>query len=283
MRSAWRIAVLTLVAIQALGWLAPDSADAGQTEIMDFGYAPDDFSVAVGDHVTWLNTGGQVHSVVADADSPERFSSARIEPGGRFMHTFKTPGTVLYHCEFHRSMKGVVRVGQRPATDPKPAPAPSRNDAEASTTTATNAHRPSTTGLTTTEAPATTRLPTATTQPAPRPSSPLVVAQPGLPAVPPSTTAVPMPVSPSSPSWAQTTGPPLDDRTPPEPNDGSATTTTAATGSDAAAEVTSGKPSSQPWRGWADLPMAALGAALIAGGAGWLVKIRLDQRFDQRS
>lgn len=281
------MAVATLLLIQGAAWFAPDSAGAAQTEIMDFGYSPDEFSVAVGEAVTWLNTGAQAHTVVADAGSADSFGSPPIEPGGRFSHTFKSPGTVSYHCELHRSMKGVVRVVQRPPTTTTTQPPPeSRKQPGAAATTTT---RPPTT--TSTQLPAAAPTTAATTPPPSTPPRGAAAAQPAAPTSspsPPPSIGVVVPPPESFPASKQTPSePPPDDTPPGGPRTASSTATTGEPDGNSEADTAAGMPTgqgssqSQPRSttgGWADLPMAVLGAALIAGGASWLVKIRLGQR-----
>lgn len=115
-------AVATLV---VLAPAQPGQAATGRAEILDFGYSPSEVLVAPGDQVVWSNNGATMHSVVADdaADGP---ASGKIAPGRSYVHTFPRLGTVVYHCDIHPMMTGVVRV-----VDP------------ASTTTSTPPSRPS--------------------------------------------------------------------------------------------------------------------------------------------
>lgn len=73
----------------------------------DFFFSPASVSVAVGDLVTWRNTGKEPHNAVADDGS---FDTGTITAGGSASRTFPKPGTFSYICTIHPSMKGTVRA-----------------------------------------------------------------------------------------------------------------------------------------------------------------------------
>jgi len=73
----------------------------------DYFFSPASVSVAVGDTVTWHNSGQQPHTATADDGS---FDTGTIQPGGSGSHTFNTAGTFSYICTIHPNMKGTVRV-----------------------------------------------------------------------------------------------------------------------------------------------------------------------------
>ena len=63
--------------------------------------------VAVGSEVTWVNTDGIDHNVIAADDS---FRSDSLDEDDTFVHTFTTAGTFEYTCAFHPGMDGVIQV-----------------------------------------------------------------------------------------------------------------------------------------------------------------------------
>jgi plastocyanin len=82
------------------------SASASVT-MGDFFFSPTSVTVAVGDTVTWHNTGQTPHTATADDGS---FNTGTINPGGSGSHTFSSPGTFNYICTIHPNMKATVRV-----------------------------------------------------------------------------------------------------------------------------------------------------------------------------
>lgn len=72
-----------------------------------FGYQPATITVAVGDTVTWSNTGALQHTVTSETGA---FDSGLIAPGQSFTQTFQTPGTYNYFCTLHPNMRGTVTV-----------------------------------------------------------------------------------------------------------------------------------------------------------------------------
>ena len=58
-----------------------------EVAMVDDHFEPNDFMVAVGTTVVWVNKGQNWHSVAAFDGS---FESDRIEPGGQFVHRFET-------------------------------------------------------------------------------------------------------------------------------------------------------------------------------------------------
>ncbi len=79
----------------------------GQT-LDAYGFDQPNFSVNVGDTVTWTNTGSMPHTVTAADGS---FDSGPINPGDTFSFTFSAPGTYNYACTPHPWMKATVTVG----------------------------------------------------------------------------------------------------------------------------------------------------------------------------
>jgi plastocyanin len=73
----------------------------------DFFFSPASVTVAVGDTVTWHNSGKEPHTATADDGS---FDTGTINSGGSGSHTFNSAGTFSYICTIHPNMKGTVRV-----------------------------------------------------------------------------------------------------------------------------------------------------------------------------
>ena len=115
-------AVVTLIALVAL--VAAGTAIAAQSNvaIVDDAFSPPAVTVNVGDSVVWTNAGESPHTATANDGS---FNSGRLDPGATFAHTFTTPGTFSYRCEFHSDMVGqvVVQAAAAPANPAAPAPA----------------------------------------------------------------------------------------------------------------------------------------------------------------
>jgi len=75
--------------------------------IKNFAFDPATITVKVGDTVTWTNNDSMDHSVTADGN---QFDSGNLASGKTFSFTFKTAGTVGYHCSIHPNMKATVTV-----------------------------------------------------------------------------------------------------------------------------------------------------------------------------
>jgi plastocyanin len=85
---------------------AKKSASASVT-MGDFFFSPASVRVAVGDTVTWNNTGQAPHNAVADDGS---FKTPDLNNGQSASHTFTQSGSFSYLCTIHPQMKGTVRV-----------------------------------------------------------------------------------------------------------------------------------------------------------------------------
>jgi plastocyanin len=73
----------------------------------DFFFAPGSVTVAVGDTVTWSNTGQAPHNATANDGS---FKTPDLNNGESASHQFTAAGTFGYICTIHPNMKGTVRV-----------------------------------------------------------------------------------------------------------------------------------------------------------------------------
>ena len=73
----------------------------------DFFFSPGTVTIAVGDTVTWRNSGQAPHNATANNGS---FGTGTINAGSSGSHTFNSAGTFSYICTIHPQMKGTVRV-----------------------------------------------------------------------------------------------------------------------------------------------------------------------------
>jgi plastocyanin len=176
LRSAAALAVAGVALLAVLGGSA---AAAGRSvAIKDASFSPATITIRAGDTITWTNRSTDIpHNVIFST-----FGSDYMNPGDRYGHTFKTPGTFRYACTLHSFYGKVVVV--RAAT-PKPTRKPTPKPALAPTPTPTP-----------TPTPAPTPSPTLTSSPTPTPS----------PSPSPSATVSPSPV----PSVAGPTSPTAD-------------------------------------------------------------------------
>ena len=71
-------------------------------------FQPATIRVKAGEEVTWKNTAAMPHTVTGREDG--KLSSARLDQGSMFSHTFEQPGTYTYYCALHPSMTGQVIV-----------------------------------------------------------------------------------------------------------------------------------------------------------------------------
>jgi plastocyanin len=94
------------VASAASSRKAKKSASASVT-MGDFFFSPASVTVAIGDTVTWRNTGKAPHNATADDGS---FRTPDLNQGQSASHTFDSAGTFSYICTIHPNMKGTVRV-----------------------------------------------------------------------------------------------------------------------------------------------------------------------------
>ena len=85
---------------------ARKSASASVT-MGDLFFSPASVSIAVGDTVTWHNTGQAPHNATADDGS---FKTPDLNNGQSASHTFSQAGTFSYICTIHPNMKGTIRV-----------------------------------------------------------------------------------------------------------------------------------------------------------------------------
>jgi plastocyanin len=81
--------------------------DAETIEMQDFSFDPDPLTIDVGTAVRWVNEGNVPHNTRSET---QVWSSANLQPGQSFEHTFATAGTFLYECTLHPGMDGTIIV-----------------------------------------------------------------------------------------------------------------------------------------------------------------------------
>jgi plastocyanin len=106
-----RLIVFAVVLITATV-VSPPRALAASVSITDSAYRPANVRIDQGDSVIWTNVGDLIHS--ATQNGPLVFwDTGRVEPGdfGEVdQNVLVAAGTYPYHCSFHPSMTGAVRV-----------------------------------------------------------------------------------------------------------------------------------------------------------------------------
>lgn len=95
--------------------------------ISGFSFSPSQFTVAVGDRITWTNSDAQAHTATADDNSWD--AGTVSGSGGTASVTFSTAGVFPYHCAIHPTMTGTVTVtAGAPATDTEGAAIPAADE-----------------------------------------------------------------------------------------------------------------------------------------------------------
>jgi len=79
-------------------------------EIKNFAFDPPTLMVKSGSAVMWTNHGGVPHAIVFDIGSPVVYVSGSLPTGSSYALTFTQPGTYMYRCSIHPSMKGTIVV-----------------------------------------------------------------------------------------------------------------------------------------------------------------------------
>ena len=92
-----RYALLLALATAAIV-MAPAHAAEVTIEARDNVFAPQRRTVAVGDRITWRNSGAVAHEVTATDGS---FSSGNIASGASYSWTAKGSGEIDYYCRYH--------------------------------------------------------------------------------------------------------------------------------------------------------------------------------------
>lgn len=85
-------------------------------------YSPASVTVPPGTTVCWTNQDSISHTATSDAAGI--FDSDTLTTGASFRHTFSSPGTFAYHCEFPHGMNAQIVVGTAQPPPPPPPPPP---------------------------------------------------------------------------------------------------------------------------------------------------------------
>lgn len=102
-----RRAAIALAVAAALAGAARAAEPEHVVAIPGSFYAPAELDALVGETVSWRNSDHRAHTVTSDADE---FDSGGLGSGATFSRTFAAEGDYVYHCRFHRFMRGVVHV-----------------------------------------------------------------------------------------------------------------------------------------------------------------------------
>ena len=90
------------------GTTAGGGAGGAQVTLENIQINPASVTIKVGESVTWTNKDSAPHHLVGDKGE---FDSGNMDTGATYTFTFKTAGTIAYHCSIHPSMKGTVVAG----------------------------------------------------------------------------------------------------------------------------------------------------------------------------
>lgn len=85
-----------------------------QVEVSNFKFVPNNFTINVGDTITWTNVQGN-HNVNGNnnffPNNPDEFMNPVGGPGWTYTYVFTVPGDYKYHCDPHASfMMGAFTV-----------------------------------------------------------------------------------------------------------------------------------------------------------------------------
>lgn len=83
----------------------PVPADQPLVSAVDFAFMPQDLRIRVGQTVTWVNDGRELHDATGDD-----WYSGPIEPTRQFRHTFGFAGRFEYRCSVWSDMRGSITV-----------------------------------------------------------------------------------------------------------------------------------------------------------------------------
>ncbi|MFI3157877.1 MAG: cupredoxin family copper-binding protein [Methylococcaceae bacterium] len=82
------------------------SVAAATVTIQNFVFTPGVITINLGDSVKWINQDASPHSTT----QTDNLWSNDLSTGQSFSREFTTPGTFNYHCRFHPSMTGTIKV-----------------------------------------------------------------------------------------------------------------------------------------------------------------------------
>lgn len=86
---------------------ASPTASGSEVSIVDFAFDPAALTVAVGEIVTWTNTGSATHTINWQDGEPE---SEQLQSGSTYERTFDSAGSFPYVCGIHSQMTGTITV-----------------------------------------------------------------------------------------------------------------------------------------------------------------------------
>jgi plastocyanin len=101
--------VFTAPASPAPTAVQPTSAPVAGTQVTidNFTFTPGALAIKAGTTVTWTNHDDVPHTVTAQDHA---YSSAGLDTGDTFTHTFDAPGTYTYYCTIHPKMTATIIV-----------------------------------------------------------------------------------------------------------------------------------------------------------------------------
>jgi plastocyanin len=99
------ISRVTRVTPEAIPTRTSVPADQPLVSAVDFGFLPQDLRIQVGQTVTWVNDGRELHDVTGDD-----WFSGPIEPKRLYRHTFGFAGRFEYRCSVWSDMRGSIVV-----------------------------------------------------------------------------------------------------------------------------------------------------------------------------
>src|SRR4051794_25815102 len=116
------------VSASLLASLAAAGPALAQPATMDWQKpASGDLSINQGESVTWNVTEGGHNIDVYQGPETFKSTSGTDKAGTQYAHTFNTPGTYKFICDYHGSMGGTITVAKATTTSPAPAPGPSNS------------------------------------------------------------------------------------------------------------------------------------------------------------
>lgn len=157
------IGMLLLAAAWPRGSTAVTFADESMVHMINctdasacqYSFFPNDITVPAGSGITFMNLSSATHTATSDTAS---FDTGKMPPGGIVRIEFDSPGTFLYHCTIHSTMRGrIVVTGTGPTATVPASPTPTSLPPSP---TATASVVPSATAI-----PTSTAAPTATAEP----------------------------------------------------------------------------------------------------------------------
>ena len=80
---------------------------SGASALTTTAFNPNPIIIQHGQSVTWTNSDGTTHDVVANDGS---FTTGNLAPSGSGTITFQTAGAYSYHCAIHPNMVAAVTV-----------------------------------------------------------------------------------------------------------------------------------------------------------------------------